>query len=206
MKNTAYKTLILTLLFVLFASSAEAYQEPWKHRLPIDEMTGRKRYTAEKVKTSVDIEAMPWGALLSLYCGSGNLSFSLWQYGSSDYFKSVKLDTEEDIALLRVKFDNKEPFVAPWRISEKNSDRVSIYDNLIPDPPEGSPEIDKFKDEIIKLENEIIKIRKRIIKGMIKHRRLWIGFKVKGSPFIAKFDLTGFSRELAKCSKIPDTN
>ncbi|MYB26201.1 MAG: hypothetical protein F4X32_01685 [Candidatus Dadabacteria bacterium] len=48
------------------------------------------------------------------------------------------------------------------------------------------------------------------------HKSMWVLFFIKeftlGTgwqgyvPYKVKFDLTGFSRELAKCSKIPDTN
>ena len=58
----------------------------------------------------------------------------------------------------------------------------------------------------MKLRQETIRIRKDIIKGMIKHHRLWNGFEVKTIPYVAKFNLTGFSRELAKCSRIPEIN
>ena len=191
------KILILSMLFTLLSGAAEARQIPWSYYFPIDQMTGKKDYNKEKVWSEVDIEGTPWEAILSLFCESGSLTFALWQYGGSDYHKSVKLDTEEVIAALRMKFDNKEPFFTPWKASETNSSRVSLYDNFIPDLPENLPEIDNMRKEIIKM-------RKEIIKAMIKHRRLWIEFKVDSISSIAKFDLTGFSRELAKCSKIPD--
>ena len=198
------KILILSLLFALIAGSAEARQSPWEHYLPIDEMTRKKDYSREKVLAGVDIEGLPWDAHLHFFCENGSLTFVLRQYGGSDY-KSVKLDREEGIAPLRIKFDNNEPFFTPWKASEADPGNVSLYDNFIPVPEIGNIP-DNRRDEIIKMRDEIIKMRKRIIKGMIKYRRLWIGFEVKNTPYIAKFDLTGFSRELAKCSKIPDTN
>ena len=90
------------------------------------------------------------------------------------------------ITQLRLKFDDNEPAIKkPWLT---NNPGVAAL------PP--SPEVSEWSDNM----------RKEIIKQMKKHRHVWIEFEVKNTPYIAKFDLTGFSRELAKCSKIPDTN
>lgn len=181
------RNIVISLLFVLLTVGiAEAEQSSWRYYLPIDEMTGGKDYGREKVYTSVDIEGRDsWRAGLFLFCEGGGLSFTLDKYGNSDY-KPVKLDEQEGIVLLRLKFDNNEPFFMPSETSKTNPGRANLYSY-----PE-LPEVDNM--------------RKKIIKGMIKHRRLWIEFQVQNVPYIAKFDLTGFSRELAKCSKIPDTN
>ena len=165
-------------------------------------MTGKKNYSSEKVLTRVDIEDLLWSVQLHLFCESGSLSLVLRQYESSDY-KPVKLDRDEatGIAFLRIKFDNKEPFFTPWQASKADPGNVSIHDNLIP-----IPKTNNGWDETMKLRQETIKMRKKIIEGMIRHHRLWIGFEVKHIPHVAKFDLSGFSRELAKCSRIPDIN
>ena len=176
------KILILSLLFALIAGSAEAKQVPWEYFLPIDEMTGKKDYGREKVTTGVDIEDNQWIAGLQLFCQTGSLLFSI---GTPN--PNLKLDTtSEHLIPFRVKFDNNKPFFTLWEASKNNPTRADFPS--IPDYP------------------EIDNVRKEIIKGMIKHRRLWIEFNVQSVSYIAKFDLTGFSRELAKCSKIPDTN
>ena len=179
------RTLFIAFI-LLTAGVAEAEQFPWNHHLPIDEMTKKKDYNREKVLTNVGIEGKDtWRASLLLFCGSGGLAFTLNQYGNSDY-KPVKLDEVKGVVTLRLKFDNNEPYFTFWEIFEQRPGRVDLPS--YPDFPE--------------IEN----MRKKIIKGMIKHRRLWIQFEVQTVPYIAKLDLTGFSRELAKCSKIPDTN
>ena len=175
------KILILSLLFALIAGGAEAKQFPWEYYLPIDEMTGKKDYGREKVATSVDIEDKQWVASLQLFCETGNLLFLIIAN------PNLRLDTtSENIITLRVKFDNNKPFFTLWGASKNHPARADF-----PSYPDY-PEVDN--------------IRKEIIKGMIKHRRLWIEFKVQNLSYIAKFDLTGFSRELAKCSNIPGTN
>ena len=168
-------------------------------------MTGTKNYSSEKLITLVGIEGKPWNARLYLFCQNGSLSFDLAQSRSPDY-KSIKLDRRDGFAELRIKFDNNEPFLTGWEASETNPGRVNFYDYFIP----VSKEIDNLPEnlwhEAIKMRQEIRKQWQEILKGMIKHRRLWIGFTVKTVPHVAKFDLTGFSRELAKCSRIPDIN
>ncbi len=165
--------------------------------------TGKKNYSSEKVLTYTEIEGKPWDAYLYIFCDGGSLTFALRQYRSPSH-EPVRLDRDgsSGLASLRIKFDNKEPFFTPWLASEVDPGSVSIYDNLVPIPETD----DNRWNQAIKLRQETIKRRKRIIEGMIKYRRLWIGFEVNYIPYIAKFDLTGFSRELAKCSKIPDTN
>ena len=177
------RTLFIAFI-LLTAGVAKAEQSSWRYHLPIDEMTGKKDYSSERVYTRVKIESQPsWSAGLFLFCGSGGLTFILNQYGNSGV-KPVKLDEYlEGLDKLRLKFDNNEPFLTFWKISEEHPGRV----DWLADP---------------RVDNK----RKKIIKGMIKHRRLWIQFGVQSILYIAKFDLTGFSRELAKCSRIPDTN
>lgn len=197
-----YKILILSLLVVSFAGSAEARQSHWEHYLPIDEMTGKRNYSSEKVLKQVRIEGVPWDAYLHVFCDSGSLAFVLRHYVGSNY-SPVKLDRDDStgIAPIRIKFDNNEPFFTPWKVSEVDPGGISLHDNLVP-----IPEVGNRWNETMKLRQETIKMRKSVIRGMIKHRRLWIGFEVKNIPYIAKIDLTGFSRELAKCSRIPDTS
>ena len=178
----------LFIAFILMtAGVAKAEQFPWNHHIPIDKMTEKKDYSREKVLTNVGIEGRDsWRAALLLFCGDGGLTFGLGQYENSGY-KPVKLDEyREGFGEFRLKFDNNEPFLTFWEISEQNPGRVNF-------PP--YPDLPEFDN-----------MRKKTIKGMIKHRRLWIQFEVQTVRYIAKFDLTGFSRELAKCSRIPDTN
>lgn len=177
----------LFIAFILLtAGVAKAEQSSWRYVFPIDEMTGKKDYSREKVISHVDIEGEDtWGAALFLFCGNGALTFTLKQYVNSSV-KPVKLDEVKGVVTLRLKFDNNEPYFTFWETFEQRSGRVDLPS--YPDFPE--------------IEN----MRRKIIKGMIKHRRLWIQFEVQTVPYIAKLDLTGFSRELAKCSKIPDTN
>ena len=113
-------------------------------------------------------------------------------YSSSKQIKQVALDSvfSSELGLgitqLRLKFDDNEATIKkPWLM---NNPWQAVL------PP--SPEVSEWSDNM----------RKEITKQMKKHRRLWIEFEVENTPYIAKFDLTGFSRELAKCSKIPDTN
>ena len=165
--------ILFIALILLTAGVAKAEQSSWRYHLPIDEMMGEKDYRGEKVLAGVKIESQPsWGAALLLFCGDGDLTFTLNQFGNSDV-KPVKLDEVKGVVTLRLKFDNNEPFFIPWEIPEQNPGRVNLPS--YPDLP------------------EINNMRKKIIKGMIKHRRLWIGFEVHSRPYIAKFDLTGFS-------------
>lgn len=180
------KILILSLLFVLLAGNSEAQQTPWEHYLPTDEMTGKKDYRREKVGTVTDIEKSSHYAGLIVFCGSGEITFVV----GSDDEPPLKLDATNpgekyEFTKIRTKFDNNEPTLRLFHIDSRNHNSA-VFPNL--DDP------------------EINKIWKELIKGMIKHHRLWIEFQAQNIPHIAKFDLTGFSRELAKCSKIPDTN
>ena len=181
------KILILSLQFVLLAGGAEAYERPWEYVLPTDEMTGQKSYVAEKVITRTSIEKTSYDVTLIVFCGSeGSVSFIPTEYKNSNY-EEVKLDRwlKSDSTLFRVKFDNNEPFQVPWNLSDDDT-----FAHLFFISPYEFPN----------------NVWRTLIKGMIKHRRLWIEFNVRSIPHIAKFDLTGFSRELAKCSKIPNTN
>lgn len=89
------KILILSLLLTLLAGGAEAKQDPWEweHGIPIDEMTGKKDYTREKVAIVNIIEnKRSWTAGLELFCNhDGNLVFSVAD-GTKD-FEQVSLDT-----------------------------------------------------------------------------------------------------------------
>lgn len=184
-----YRVLIISLLFALLtAGVVEARGVPWGYVLPIDEMTGEKDYRKEKVRTSVDIEDVPWWAGLMLFC-KGDLAFAVFENSSLKQVELFQFPSEGKAAVteLRLKFDNNEPILTYWPVSAEAPDSAEIQQFM------GAP---KWFNNM----------RKEIIRGMIKHRRLWIEFRVQSLSYIAKFDLTGFSRELAKCSKIPDTN
>ena len=177
------------VLFVLPAGSAEAQQTPWRYHLPIDKMTRGKDYGKERVRSSVDVEGRPWRAGLHLFC-NGDIMFAVSEKSTN---KPVKLDTGAPIQSegwvfteFRLKFDNNEPILTLWHFPSPAVPNLTMFVG-------GEP---KSYDEM----------RKRVVKGMIKHRRLWIEFAVQNLSYIAKFDLTGLTHELAKCSKIPDTN
>lgn len=250
------KILILSLLFALFAGSAEAKQNSWKHHIPIDEMTGKKEDLKENVWSAVSIEGKPsWVAYLSLPCGwsrsmfnEEDVIFTLNRDKNSEY-EPVKLDSSPSRGMsdplfgsiissinpnlslfdtrLRIKFDNNEPFVligmttniAPDSAYFFRTKLSSILKLEFPYVVKENKELEKEMEkelgkewekistkELEEVREEMGKKRKEFINKMIKHRRLWIEFNVRATSYIAKYDLTGFSRELAKCSKIPDTN
>ena len=184
---------VLTAGYFAFCGWTETESGNWKYHLPTDEMTGEKDYSNEKVGSFVDIEGRPWWAVLAIFC-YGEIKFAVNEdyYSSSKQIKQVPLDSvfSSELGLgitqLRLKFDDNEPTIKkPWVMN--NPWQAAL-------PP--SPEVSEWSDNM----------RKEITKQMKKHRRLWIEFEVENTPYIAKFDLTGFSRELAKCSKIPDTS
>ena len=184
---------VLTAGYFTFCGWTETEPGTWKYHLPTDEMTGEKDYGNEKVGSFVDIEGRPWWAVLAIFC-YGEIMFAVNEdyYSSSKQIKQVALDSvfSSELGLgitqLRLKFDDNEATIKkPWLM---NNPWQAVL------PP--SPEVSEWSDNM----------RKEITKQMKKHRRLWIEFEVENTPYIAKFDLTGFSRELAKCSKIPDTN
>ena len=139
------KVLVLSLLLVFLTGGVvEAQQSSWTYAIPVDEMTGKKDYSREKVYTIVDIEGRDsWVATLILFCETGGLTFSVDQYENSGYQQPVKLDRYKSVAvMLRLKFDNNEPFFIPWMASEGDPGRAGL-------PSDIPPEIDNIRKEII---------------------------------------------------------
>ena len=186
------KTLIFSLLLFLLAGGAGAEQSGWKYDADIDEMTGRPDY-GEGVYSHVQIKKTPWVAELKVACSSW-MRFVV--YDTESYtttwvkFSGINVYESSNEVRFRIKFDNNEPFYT--RFSYKGSGASVMFPKH-----EGQK---KYLKDFVKLLN-----------GMKKHNRIWIQFDTHAlidldTRFIAKFDLTGFSRELAKCSKIPETN
>lgn len=164
------KILILFFFVLLLqVNYSEAEQIPWLYFMPIDEMTGKERVSAEKVVSSVDVENSSFRAALMVFC-SNEINFSINDLGNPNFNLRSGISGP-----LRIKFDNNPPFTM-----------VGVFFDNVPDT------VFFIKDDY-----------KLLIRGMRKHYRVWVEFTYQNVPKIAKFDLTGFSRELAKCRNIP---
>lgn len=206
------KTLFLSLLFALLAGSAEAQESPFYYYPDIDEMTGRPGY-GERVLSQVQIKGTSLLAQLSVHCGLdfykglGGITLQVYDSKKKDdreqrvYFSCTpSSDISEDIKKCRIKFDNKEPFYAHFRFVTYGG--ITLLAE-IHSPNSHAPGRTPAPNQ-----EQIYRDWEKLINGMKKYNRIWIEFLgPKLWPYrIAKFNLTGFSRELAKCSRIPDTN